>query len=136
MAGTSERIVTAPVDAAGLTLDDVRRILEAEVIVEGRPETVVRAVGAADLLSDVLALGTPGMLLLTGLATPQTIRTAEVVELAGIVFVRGRRVDDGIAELARRAGLSVMRTHLSLFEASGRLYVAILERRGERRRGP
>jgi hypothetical protein len=105
-----------------LTLDDVRTLLEAEVLVDGNPDTPVGAIGAADLMSDVLALGTPGMLLLTGLAMPQAIRTAAVADLVGVVFVRNKPVADDVLLLARDAGMPVMRTRLTLFEASGRLY--------------
>ena len=46
--------------------------------------------GASDLMSDALAFMKPGSLLLTGLVHPQAIRTAEMADLAAIVFVRGK----------------------------------------------
>lgn len=129
MSTTGERPRVRLVEAAGLTLGDVRAILDAEVLTGAAGATVVRSIGSADLLSDVLALGTAGMLLLTGLVTVQTIRTAEVADLVGVVFVRGKPVEEDVLAPARDAGLTVMRTGLTLFEASGRIF-AELQRRG------
>jgi hypothetical protein len=121
--------VPMSVGEQGMTLGDVCAVLEAEPLVQGPPDTPVRSVGAADLLSDVLALGTPGMLLLTGLVTAQTVRTASVADLAGVVFVRNKRVGDDVLALARDSGMPIMRTRLTLFEASGRLYARLAARR-------
>ena len=53
-------------------------------------DIVVPCAGAADLMSDVLAFAEPGSLLLTGLCNPQVVRTAEMADIAAIVFVRGK----------------------------------------------
>lgn len=84
----------------------------------------VEAVGAADLLSDVLALSQSGTLLLTGLISTQVIRTAIVADLCGVVFVRGKKPGADILSLAREAGIPVLATPLKMYEAAGRLYVA------------
>lgn len=128
--------VVTSVGEAGLTLEDVRRVLDAELLVPGRLDVTVHAVGAADLMSDVLALGRPGMLLLTGLTTAQAVRTAAVADCAGVVFVRDKRLPDDVLAVAREAGVPLLRTRLTLFEASGRLYVAIQERLTHVRRVP
>ncbi|HEU4786614.1 MAG TPA: DRTGG domain-containing protein [Gemmatimonadaceae bacterium] len=117
------------VDDLGLTLGGVTELLDAESLVSGDPKTPVRAIGAADLMSDVLALGRPGMLLLTGLATAQAVRTASVADLAAIVFVRDKPVSDDVLALARESRVPVLRTRLTMFEASGRLYAAVEDRR-------
>jgi hypothetical protein len=100
------------------------------MLVPGSPEAPVQSIGAADLMSDVLALGTAGMLLLTGLATTQAIRTATVADLVGVVFVRNKPVGEEVLALARDSGVPVMRTHLTLFEAAGRLYAQLRAPRG------
>ncbi|MHB1132376.1 MAG: DRTGG domain-containing protein [Chloroflexota bacterium] len=76
----------------------------------------------ADLLSDVLAFVHAGALLLTGLTNPQVIRTAEVVELAAIIFVRGKEPARETIELAEAAGIPLILSPHTLFECSGRLY--------------
>jgi predicted transcriptional regulator len=108
-----------------LTLADVRNILDAEVLNGGDLSTKVEAVGAADLLSDVLATSKMGTLLLTGLVSPQVIRTAVVADLCGIVFVRGKKPGAEILSLAQESRITVLGTRMKMFEAAGRLYVAL-----------
>lgn len=117
--------VVMEVGERGLTLGAVCTLLEADALVEVDPRTPVRAVGAADLMSDVLAFSTPGMLLLTGLTSAQAVRTAAVADLAGLVFVRDKQVPDDVVRLARQRGVPVLRTRMTMFEAAGRLYAAI-----------
>jgi predicted transcriptional regulator len=108
-----------------ITLQEVSTLLEAEVFLGGDLSVKVENVGAADLMSDVLALSKSGTLLLTGLMNPQVIRTAIVADLSGIVFVRGKKPGDPILSLAREAGIPVMGSSFTMFEAAGRLYEAI-----------
>lgn len=112
-----------------LTLAKVREILDA-VVLNGEDLSIkVEAVGAADLLSDVLSTSKTGTLLLTGLISTQVIRTAIVADLCGIVFVRGKKPGDEILALARETRVPVLGTPLRMFEAAGRLYMAINESR-------
>jgi anti-sigma regulatory factor (Ser/Thr protein kinase) len=108
-----------------MKLADVRRLLSAEVLCGEDLSVRVDRIGAADLMSDVLALSTPGMLLLTGLRSPQVIRTAVVSDLCGVVFVRDKKPTDPILNLARQRKVPVLRTHLTMFEAAGVLYGAL-----------
>ncbi len=89
----------------------------------------VVAVGAADLLSDVLATSKMGTLLLTGLVSTQVIRTAIVADLCGVVFVRGKKPGKEILSLARDSKIPVLGTRLKMFEAAGRIYMALSESR-------
>jgi len=43
---------------------------------------------SSDLMSDVLTVETDNLMLLTGLANLQTIRTAEMSDISKIIFVR------------------------------------------------
>jgi predicted transcriptional regulator len=110
-----------------ITLAEVRDLLDAEVLMGDDLSIKVEAVGAADLLSDVLALSKTGTLLLTGLTNAQVIRTAIIADLCGVVFVRGKKPGDEILSLAREARIPVLGTSLKMFEAAGRLYKAISE---------
>lgn len=120
---TVDRPQTASDD--GLTLNDVRDLLEGEFCWVSDPSLRVKEIGAADLMSDVLALSRPGMLLLTGLNNAQAVRTAAIADLAGIVFVRGKRPSEEVLALAREKGIPVMTTAFTMFEAAGRLYVGL-----------
>jgi predicted transcriptional regulator len=108
-----------------ITLADVRNLLKAEVLNGGDFSTKVQVVGASDLLSDVLAMSQTGTLLLTGLVSPQVIRTAVIADLCGIVFVRGKKPGAEILSLAQESGIPVLATEMKMFEAAGRLYVAL-----------
>ena len=112
-------------DPNTITLQEVGSLLEAEVLFGDDLSVRIGEIGAADLMSDVLALSKPGMLLLTGLMNPQVIRTAIVADLCGVVFVRGKKPGDSILSLAREAGIPVLGTSSTMFEAAGRLYEAI-----------
>ncbi len=73
-------------------------------------------------MSDLLANFADGGVFLTGLPTVQAVRTAVVSGVGGIVFVRGKAPPDEVLELAKREGLPVLTTRLSMFVACGRLY--------------
>jgi predicted transcriptional regulator len=111
-----------------VTLADIRNLLSAEVLCGENLDVRVERVGAADLMSDVLALSTPGMLLLTGLVSAQVIRTAVVADLCGVVFVRGKRPGESILALAREAKIPVLGTPLTMFETAGLVYGALAGR--------
>ncbi len=106
-----------------MILEDIRRILEAEVIVgdDHLSKDIVMACGS-DLMSDVLAFAKPGALLLTGLTNPQVVRTAEMSEVEAICFVRGKMPGEETIKLAELKTVPLLRTHLSMFASAGRLY--------------
>jgi hypothetical protein len=86
--------------------------------------------GAADLMSDVLAFGSDGMALLTGLTNPQVVRTAEMAGINIVVFVRGKTPPPETLELARESAVSLITTGYTMYEACGRLYQGGLPGRG------
>lgn len=106
-----------------MTLEEIKGILDAEVLVGSECMDIeVRDAFAADLLSDVLAFAREGTLLLTGITNPQVIRTAEMLELIGIVFVRGKRPDEDAIKLAQIKKVPLLSTRYILFETCGRLF--------------
>lgn len=108
-----------------MTVADVRNILGARVLVgEERLDQEVRSACGADMMSDVLAFSKDHTLLLTGLCNPQVIRTAELLDIVCIIFVRGKKPDEKTMELARQSGLVVMETGHRMFSACGMLYEA------------
>jgi predicted transcriptional regulator len=106
-----------------MTLKERKEILNAEVLVGGEYlDSEVRDAFAADLLSDVLAFAKEGTLLITGITNPQVIRTAEMLELMGIVFVRGKRPDGDAIKLAQMKKVPLLSTRYIMFETCGRLF--------------
>ncbi|HHY93446.1 MAG TPA: transcriptional regulator [Firmicutes bacterium] len=108
-----------------MTLREVKEALEAEVLC-GHDQLDAEVAGGfgSDLVSDSLFFATPGTVLLTGLTHPQVVRTAELMEFAGIVFVRGKRPPQSVVELARERRIPVLLTRHLLFDSCGLLYAA------------
>ena len=106
-----------------MKLKEVKRILEAEVIVgeDLLSEEVVMACGS-DLMSDVLAFAKHETLLLTGLTNPQVVRTAEMADLRAICFVRGKKPGQETIEIAKSKDIPLLTTSLPMFESCGRLH--------------
>ena len=106
-----------------MTLGEVKKILDAEVIVgHDRLDLEVKDAGCADLMSDVLVFCKAGCLLLTGLNNPQVVRTADVLDIAAIVIVRGKRPLPETIQLAEELQIPILTTKYILFESVGRLY--------------
>jgi serine kinase of HPr protein (carbohydrate metabolism regulator) len=61
--------------------------------------------------------------LLTGLTTAQVLRTAQISDVGCVVFVRGKKPDEKVLDMARTYNMPVLLTEYSLFVASGRLYI-------------
>ena len=75
-----------------------------------------------DLMSDVLAYVKDQAVILTGLVNPQVVRTAEMMDMICIVFVRSKMPTDEMLELAKDAGIVVLSTDKRMYEACGLLY--------------
>ena len=60
----------------------------------------------SDMMSDVLAYVKDQSVLLTGLVNAQVVRTAEMMDMLCIVFIRGKRPDDAIIRLAQQRGIA------------------------------
>ena len=102
---------------------DILSILEAEIVLDdGWLRDEVTTVYGSDLMSDILSFSKPNALLLTGLINPQTIRTAEMVEIAAICFIHGKHPHQDTLDLARTNQIPLLCTKFSMFEACGRLY--------------
>lgn len=84
---------------------------------------VFKACGS-DMMSDVLAYVKEQAVLLTGLVNPQVVRTAEMMDMKCIVFVRGKSPDIGMIDLAEERNIALIKTDLEMFTSCGRLYAA------------
>lgn len=106
-----------------MNVRDIKTILKAEVLCgeEDLSREVQTACGS-DMMSDVLAFVKEQSVLLTGLVNPQVIRTAEMMDMVCIVFVRGKRPDESMIELAADRSIVVLSTQYRMFTACGLLY--------------
>jgi predicted transcriptional regulator len=107
-----------------MKLKEIKELLNAEVLIceEALDSIEIEKGYASDLMSDVLAFATPAVLLITGLTNIQIFRTAQMLDIPAIVFVRGKKPDNDLLHLAKEAGMPILCTHMSMFETSGRLY--------------
>lgn len=101
----------------------IAELLKARVLCgeENLDNDVISACGA-DMMSDVLAYVKEQAVLLTGLVNPQVVRTAEMMDMRCIVFVRGKTPSNDILSLAKEAGIVVLSTEERMFTACGSLY--------------
>jgi len=106
-----------------MKLDQVMEILNAKVYTDvSFDDIVINAACGADLMSDALAFGENKGLLLTGLNNPQSIRTAEMMDIHCVMLVRGKEPDEVLVNLANEKEIVVMKTDYSMYSACGRLY--------------
>lgn len=116
-----------------MTVGRIVEILEAKVAAgEDHFDLEVGAACGADLMSDVMAFVKEKVVLLTGLANPQAIRTADLMDIRVIVFVRGKIPTEDIVSMARENEMVLLSTKYSMFLACGRLYEAGLRGGGVR----
>ena len=106
-----------------MTVRDIIEILGAEVICRDDllDTTVERAFGS-DMMSDVLAFVKEQAVLITGLVNPQVIRTAEMMDMPCIIFVRGKRPDLKMIEMAEERGMVILCSENGMFTTCGKLY--------------
>ena len=103
----------------------IQELLSARVIVgEERLGDHVYSACGSDMMSDVLAYVKDQAVLLTGLVNPQVIRTADMMDMHCVVFVRGKQPDEQILKLADMRSIAVLTTELTMFAACGLLYAA------------
>jgi hypothetical protein len=106
-----------------MTLREILTVLEAEVLTSGADlEAEIPCAFASDLISDILMCTKEPTLLLTGLTNTQVIRLSDMIDLLGIVFVRGKTPPQELIEMAEERGLILMSTKLTMFRSSGILY--------------
>lgn len=114
-----------------MDLKKIAEILDAEILFEPPASQIdITSACGADLMSDVMAFSKDNTLLLTGLIHPQVIRTAEMLDIKAVAFVRGKMPNEQVMELAKDKGIAVLATKEPMFVACGRLYNAGINGRG------
>lgn len=108
-----------------MTVKEIADILQARFLCcEEEGGRQVNSAFASDMMSDVLAFVTEDTLLLTGLINSQSVRTAEMLDLPALVFVRGKNPHQDAVERAKMIGMPALTTQMTMYEACGRLYGA------------
>ena len=106
-----------------MKISTIKELLNADVICneEHLGKHVYSACGS-DMMSDVLAYVKDQAVLLTGLVNSQVVRTAEMMDMVCIVFVRSKMPTPEMIELARNNGIVLLATKCRMYEACGLLY--------------
>ena len=106
-----------------MKISEMQKLLEARVLCcEENIEHDIHSACGCDLMSDVLAFVKDQAVLLTGLVNPQVIRTAEMMDMICVVFVRSKVPTQEMIDLARDSGIVLMVSDKRLYEACGILY--------------
>ena len=106
-----------------MTIREIQRLLNAKMLCcEENADKAVYSAFGCDLMSDVLAFVKDQAVLLTGLVNSQVIRTAEMMDMVCIVFVRSKTPTQEMLTLAKECGIVVLVTDKTLYESSGILY--------------
>jgi predicted transcriptional regulator len=108
-----------------MTLNELIDVIYGRLLTDNTDLTAeVKGGCGADLMSDVLASIQPNAVLLTGLCNPQVVRTAQMADVAAIVFVRGKVPTSDMIALANDAQIPLITAPYGMFELCGRLYRA------------
>jgi predicted transcriptional regulator len=108
-----------------MTIEEITELIDGKVICcEENVSASVEYAFASDLMSDVLTVEKENMVLITGLANLQTIRTAEMSDINYIIFARDKKIGEEIISLARENNMILLESPHSLFHISGVLYKA------------
>jgi predicted transcriptional regulator len=108
-----------------MTIREIAKIIDGRVICcEDKLSTNVEYAFSSDLMSDVLTIEKENLLLITGLANVQTIRTSEMSDISCIIFGRDKKIGEEMVSLARENNMILVESPHSVFHISGELYKA------------
>lgn len=106
-----------------MTIADIKNYLNAEVLCcENMIDKEVQTACGSDMMSDVLAFVKHQSVLITGVCNPQVVRTAEMMDIICICFVRGKTPDESVIQLAKERDIVLLATKMRMFTACGLLY--------------
>ncbi len=106
-----------------MKISAIKALLDAEMVCgEDHLDREVYSACGSDMMSDVLAYVKDQAVLLTGLVNSQVIRTAEMMDMVCIVFVRSKKPTEDMIELAKESGIALLTTKKRMYEACGLLY--------------
>lgn len=105
-----------------MKISEIATLTNARIASDFNDDKNIEDAFSSDLMSDVLTLDDGNILLITGLANIQLIRTAEMADIGVVLLARGKQATPDMIQLANENGLVIMETPFSLFRASGVLY--------------
>lgn len=108
-----------------MRISEITKLIDGKILcgTDCLDKEVTTACGS-DMMSDVLAFAMDQGALLTGLVNPQVIRTALMMDMCCVIFVRGKMPTREILQLAEESKIAVLVTDVGMFETCGKLYAA------------
>ncbi len=113
-------------------ITDLKRVSFAEIVGKLSLTTINQAnelensfvlnIISSDLMSDVLMVGHDVDLLITSLSTDQVIRTANIMDMAGVIIVNDKEITESMKELAKELNINLFSSYFTKYEASCLLY--------------
>lgn len=106
-----------------MKIKDIAKAMNAKVLTgENNLDEEVFSACASDMMSDVLAFVKEQAVLITGLVNPQVVRTAMMMDMKCIIFVRGKNPDKSLLELAQNKNITILASKMRMYPACGLLY--------------
>lgn len=99
-----------------VTIDEIAAHLRCEILHKSSKDKVL-GVFASGLMSDVLTTDQADFILVTGLTTPQVIRTCDMVQARAVLIISGKNIPQDTIELARDLNISLLRSEMPKYEA-------------------
>jgi len=105
-----------------MTINALADLIQGKIVSFRENTSTYKVCFASDLMSDVLRLDIEHMILLTGLANMQSIRTAEMADITCIILARGKNATCEMIELANENDITIIESPYSMFRIAGILY--------------
>lgn len=106
-----------------MNISELIDLTEARIIVGDPKDSIqIERAFSSDFMSDVLSLDEHQIVLITGLANLQLIRTVEMADVPLVLLCRDKKSTPEMIELAKEIGIILLETPFSIFKCSGVLY--------------
>lgn len=106
-----------------MLIREIQKLLSTDLLFgEELLDREIKTACGSDLMSDVLVYVKNDTVLLTGLTNSHVVRTAEMLDVSLIVFVRGKIPSEEILSMAVDRKIVIMSSAHTLFDACGILY--------------
>ena len=108
-----------------MLVKQIQQLLEARVLCgEELLDEDISSIFASDMMSDILACPEEIECMLTGQVNQQVIRTADMMDIPIIIFVRDKDPQEDVLAMANQRDMAVLVTPKGMYKACGILYSA------------
>lgn len=106
-----------------MKVGDILKLTEGRIVAgQSFSDRNVTKAFSSDLMSDVLTLDDEDILLITGLANVQLLRTAEMADIHVVILARNKPATPDMIQLAEENKIVLLETPFSIFRVSGVLF--------------